>query len=157
MKQLFNTSPSSSTVSLALLIARVGFAVLMLTHGYPKLLSLLSDEPVQFPSLFGLSGTASLALAVFAEFFCSILLLIGLATRLAVIPLIVTMTVAAFHIHAADEFSKQEPAIHYLIGYIVLLIAGSGNYSLDNLLGRKRVSGSIGSMRKEERAATMYR
>jgi putative oxidoreductase len=98
---------------------------------------LLSGGTVQFPPVLGLGAEASLALAVFAELFCSVLLLLGLATRLAVIPLICTMLVAVLFIHGADPFSAREPALHYLLVYAVLLIAGGGRYSLDNVwLGR---------------------
>ncbi len=69
----------------------------------------------------------------------SILILIGFGTRLAAIPLIITMAVAAFLIHSADPFGKQEMAILYLVVYVVLLIAGSGRYSLDSLLAHKTV------------------
>jgi putative oxidoreductase len=63
--------------------------------------------------------------------------LLGFATRLAVIPLIITMLVVVFYVHADDPFSKQEMGLHYLLTYIMLLIMGSGKYSIDNLLYRK--------------------
>lgn len=134
MKKLLQVYSLPMPVDLAILIARVGIAVLMLTHGLPKLSMLLSGEPVQFLPFMGLSQEVSLALAVFAEVFCSILLLVGFATRLAVVPLIITMLVAVLMVHAADPFQMKEPALHYLLVYVVLLLTGSGRYSVDNLL-----------------------
>lgn len=136
MKKILSTKQSSEATHLALLIARLGVGVLMLTHGLGKMQMLFSGEPVQFPGVFGMSAELSLALAVFAEVACSILLITGLATRLAVIPLIVTMLVAALAIHASDPFTKQEPALQYLLVYVVLLLAGSGKYSVDYLLAK---------------------
>lgn len=136
MKNLFNTSHRSNGVDWALLIARIGIAVLMLTHGIPKMI-MLSSEEIQFPEIFGLSAVLSLSLAVFAEVFCSFFILIGLGTRAASIPLILTMMVALFSIHITDPFARQEPAIHYLLVYIVLLITGSGKYSIDYMLQSK--------------------
>ena len=156
MKQIINASPSAQSINVMLLIARVGIAALMLTHGLPKLASLLAGGPVQFPPLFGLSATASLALAVFAEVFCSIFLLIGFGTRLATIPLIITMLVAAFYIHAADPFAKQESSLHYLLGYTILLIAGSGKYSLDYLLQRKRKDNRVTAVNVEDPTLSIY-
>ena len=104
MNKLFSTSNTSATINLALLIARVGIAALMLTHGIPKLGMLLSGEPVQFLPFMGMSAELSLGLAIFAEVFCSIFLLAGFATRLATIPLIITMLVAVLVVHAADPF-----------------------------------------------------
>ena len=137
MKKLLNVYQSANSIDVALLITRVGVAALMLTHGWPKLGMLFSADPVQFPALFGLSATASLAMAVFAEVLCSLLILVGLGTRLATIPLIITMLVAVFLVHGADPFAKQELGLLYLMPYLALLLAGSGRYSLDQLLMQK--------------------
>lgn len=107
---------------------------MMLTHGYPKLQQLLAGGEIQFADPFGLGQAATLIVAVLAEFVCSILLLLGLATRLATIPLIITMGTAVFIIHAADEFGKKEMGLHYLLVYIFLLIAGAGKYSIDHAI-----------------------
>jgi putative oxidoreductase len=155
MKKIFNITPHSTAVDAALLIARISIAGLMLTHGIPKMLMLFSGEPVQFPGVLGLSAGLSLALAVFAEVICSILLLLGLATRLAVIPLIVTMLVALVTIHAADPIAKQEPALHYLLVYVVLLLTGSGKYSLDYFLQKKSTSSTTGSTPIQDRALSL--
>jgi putative oxidoreductase len=138
MKKIFRVNEATTSTDLALLAARIGIAALMLTHGIPKMMMLFSGEPVQFPPVMGLSAELSLGLTVFAEVFCSALLLVGFATRLATIPLIITMLVAALFIHGADPLAKQEPALQYLLVYIVLLFAGSGKYSLDYLLQGKR-------------------
>lgn len=137
MKTLFKVENGSQSIDIALLVLRVSIALLMLVHGVPKLLSLFSGEPVQFPALIG-NPELSLGLAVFAEVFCSILILLGLATRLATIPLIITMLVAVILIHGADPFAKQEMGLHYLVGYIVLLLAGSGRFSLDHQITKQQ-------------------
>jgi putative oxidoreductase len=108
----------------------------MLTHGYGKLQSALAGGEIQFMDPFGLGQAASLYLAVFAEFFCSIFLILGFATRLAVIPLIVTMLVAVLIAHGSDPFEKKEMALHYLLVYLVILVCGAGKYSLDYFISR---------------------
>lgn len=113
-------------------------AATMLVHGLPKLVLLFSADPIQFPGILGMSPALSLSLTVFAEVFCSLFLLLGLGTRFATIPLIIVMLVAILLVHAADPFSVKELAVHYLLGYLVLLIAGSGKYSVDYLLQGKR-------------------
>lgn len=134
MKRLLNIYPSATGIDVALLITRVAVAFLMLVHGLPKMEQLFGDGPIQFPAVLGLSAGISLALAVFAEVVCSILILGGLGTRLAAIPLLITMLVAAFYVHSADPFAQKELAILYMIPYVVLLLMGSGRYSLDYLL-----------------------
>lgn len=109
----------------------------MLTHGISKI-ALFNETPVQFMDFMGLGTEMSLALAIFAEMGCSVLILLGLGTRVAVIPLIITMLVAVFIVHGADPFAKQEMGLHYLLVYIMLLLTGSGKYSLDSLVTAKR-------------------
>jgi putative oxidoreductase len=133
MKKMFSVNHESKKMDIALLITRVGIGLLMLTHGLPKI-SGFSEDPVQFMDLLGIGTTASLALAVFAEVVCSVLVVLGLGTRLAVIPLSITMLIAAFHIHIGDPFAKQEMALHFLLVYVVLFILGSGKYSIDSIL-----------------------
>ena len=47
------------------------------------------------------------------------------------------MLVAVLLIHGADPLAKQEPALQYLLVYVVLLFAGSGKFSIDYLLQGK--------------------
>lgn len=138
MSTIFNTEYKGTQVDLVLLILRVGVGVMMLVHGFPKLQMLLAGGEIQFPGVMGMGPAVSLALAVFAEFLCSIFLILGLATRLAAIPLIVTMLIAVFVIHANDPFANQELGLHYLLTYISLLILGGGKFSVDAFLLRQK-------------------
>src|SRR5690606_215545 len=131
MNKLMNPRFGPEQVNIVILLMRIGVAVMMLVHGLPKLEMLLSGEAIEFPSVMGLSPALSLILAVFAEVLCSLLILFGFGTRLATIPLIITMLVAVFYIHAGDPFAAQELGLQYLMVYLVLLILGSGKYSLD--------------------------
>jgi putative oxidoreductase len=125
-KLLFKGYPS-----LGLLLLRVGIGLMMmLGHGLDKLAN-FGQMAGKFPDPIGLGSEVSLGLAVLAEFFCSLFVLLGLYMRLALIPLIVTMLVAVLLIHGDDPFSKQETALLYLVPYLTLLITGAGNYSLD--------------------------
>lgn len=110
----------------------------MLTHGFPKLLKLFGSEEIVFGDPIGIGMAMTLALAVFAEFICSILVILGLGTRLAAIPLMVTMFTAAFVVHAADPFQRKEMAILYLLIFTVLLISGGGKHSLDYFWLKKK-------------------
>lgn len=137
LKNLFRTHPKSVQIDVALLLARISIGGLMLSHGLPKIERLFGGEAVQFASVFGLSATFSLVLVIFAEVICSVLILIGLGTRLAAIPLIITMLVVVLHIHSDDPFSAKELPVHFLLMYVVLLIMGSGKYSVDAIISRR--------------------
>lgn len=135
MNKILKTDIDSTQVDVVLLILRIGVAAMMLTHGLPKLQMLLGGGEIQFPGVMGLSPAISLGLAVFAEVIASVLILFGLATRLAAIPLIFTMMVAVFMIHANDPFASKELGLLYIFLYIPLLILGSGKFSLDAVIG----------------------
>lgn len=104
---------------------------MLLAHGISKAASYPNPD---FPDPLGLGANLSLILAIFSEVICSFLLVLGLWTRLAAIPLIVTMLTAGFIVHGADPFSKKELSLIYLLGYIVIFLMGPGKYSVD---GRK--------------------
>jgi len=136
MKRIFSTNINGGAVNFWLFVLRVAIGVFMLTHGIPKFQKLMSGH-IKFADPFGIGATPSLILAVFAEFACSILLILGLATRLAAIPLIITMLVVVFSVNAADPFAKKElPSIYFLIFFGFLLL-GAGKYSIDHLIGGK--------------------
>lgn len=132
----FSVKKGTSASNLAALFLRLGFGILMIPkHGYAKLVGFQTMKS-QFVDFMGLGSTLSLSLAVFAEFFCSILLVLGLFTRLASIPLIVTMLIA-LSVHNWVIFGEYELASAFLIGYIAILTLGPGKYSLDYLLFKR--------------------
>ena len=134
-----------SVNDVGLLFFRLSIGLLMLIpHGWPKLVRLLEGGQIKFFDPFGLGASFSLLLAVLAEFFASILIALGLFTRLSSVSLIITMFVAAFVYHAADPFAKQEKAILYLVSYILLFITGPGKISLQNVLKEKMNSFMLG-------------
>jgi putative oxidoreductase len=92
---------------------------MLFAHGLPKLKNF--DQLSQsFPDPLGISSPISLSLVIFSEVVCSILLTLGIKIRWVLIPLIVTMGVAAFVIHFDDPYAKKEKALLYLFGYLTL-------------------------------------
>ena len=118
------------------LILRLGLGAFMLTHGWPKLMKLFAGGEIEFGDPIGLGPTLSLILTVFAEFFCSIILIVGYKTKWAAIPLAFTMLVAAIIVHGDDPFGRQEKAWLYAVGYIAIALIGAGKYSLDDKFGK---------------------
>lgn len=135
MKKLLSTSYSAGAFSAAMLILRLGFGILMMMHGYNKLIH-FGEMQHKFMNFMGIGSTMSLALVVFAEFFCSLFLILGLFTRLAAIPLIIATCVMIFKAHNADFFGEGEHAALYLTGYLVLLFVGPGRVSVDSMIGK---------------------
>lgn len=133
MKKLLSVKYSKNGVSLSLLILRVFTGLLLLQHGYPKLVEFEQMHP-KFMNFMGLGSQISLSLIIFAEFFCSILLILGLFTRLAAIPIIIGMSVVVFVVAKGQIFTDGEKGMLFLVPAVVILICGPGKISLDKLL-----------------------
>ncbi|MFN4363838.1 DoxX family protein [Chryseobacterium hispalense] len=141
MNYLNTTNSNSVFKDIILLVVRVFIGFAMLSHGFPKLQMLLEGGKIEFFDFLGLGLTISLTLTVFAEFVCSILLILGLFTRVALGFLIFTMIIAGFVVHGADPFEKREMSLIYLSVYLLLMTFGPGNISVDYMIEkRKRAS-----------------
>lgn len=120
---------------IGLLILRVAIGGMMIGgHGWGKLDKLMSAQEITFADPFGLGPGISLFLAVFAEVFCALLVMLGLATRVAAVPLVITMLTAAFIVHADDPFGKKEFALVYMVPFLTLFFTGPGRLSIDQLI-----------------------
>ncbi len=132
---LFPANTSGKAVSLFLLALRILFGGLFLYHGLQKW-SNFSDLSAAFPDPLGVGSQLSLILAIFGEVICSFAFLGGILFRLAVIPMIVTMSVAFFIVHGNDPFAVKELAFIYLIVFVLMFLMGPGSYSVDRLIAR---------------------
>lgn len=138
MKMLLGTP---TQISVGLLVLRVAFGCFMLVHGLQKAMG-FSAMSESFPDPLGVGSQLSLMMAIGAEVGCSVLLIVGLGTRLAVIPLALTMIVALFVIHGADPWKVKELAAVFLAVYVIIFITGPGRFSLDATLLSRRAVGS---------------
>jgi putative oxidoreductase len=140
MKSLFSTKYSDTSVSLGLLLLRIVFAGIMIKIGYDKLtgFNAIINSERGFMNFMGLGPKVSLGLVVFAEFFCAALVAVGLLTRLAAIPLIITMAVAFLKVHKGVVFGENngQSALFFLVVFVVIMLAGPGKYSVDKMIGK---------------------
>jgi putative oxidoreductase len=133
--KLLSTKYSNGAFNIGMLVLRLGMAGLMIPHGYDKLVNFATYRK-DFINFLGMGQTLSLALLVFAEFFCSCLVLIGLFTRFAAIPPIIAMSVALIKAHKGLVFSEGEHAALYIAGFLVIFILGPGKISADGAMGK---------------------
>ncbi len=140
-QKFMNETKKELFLNIGLLFLRIVIGLMMLiSHGWDKFAN-FADKSGGFPDPLGVSNPGSLALLVFAEVFCSIALIMGFATRVLIIPLILAMFVAAFITHGDDPWARKEFAVLYLVPYIFLFFSGAGKYSVDNLLSKKLGTG----------------
>ncbi len=124
--------PFSKNTDIALLLLRVVFGGLMIIdHGWGKMQKIIGGKLEEFGDPLGLGAPISLGLATFAEVVCAALVIIGLFTRWAVIPLIITMLVAVFIANMGEPLPKMELGLLYLAAFVALGLAGPGWYSVD--------------------------
>lgn len=134
--KLSTTKISPKTLSFGLLLFRLCLGGLMIAnHGWMKIVN-LEVLKTQFYDFLGLGSQISLILAITVEILCSILLIFGLYTRVALIPLIVTMLVA-IGTHGWQIFGEAELGFLYLIGFVFLLIVGPGDNSIDARMNKR--------------------
>ena len=135
MKKLFSTKYTDRSVTVSLFLLRFAVGGLMITHGYDKLIH-FSQLSSGFADPFHIGSTLSLSLSLFAEFFCAAMLVLGLLTRFAAIPLIIDMIVALYYVHHWHFTGEGEKASLYLAGFIAIAFTGPGKFSLDRLIGK---------------------
>lgn len=135
MRRILSTKYSTGAFNFGMLILRLSVGVLLASHGFSKLVH-FSTMKNHFINFMGMGSTVSLALVVFAEFFCSIFLILGLFTRLACIPIIIVMCVVVFMATHGDVFGEGERAVIYLAATLTILFCGPGKISVDGMIGK---------------------
>jgi putative oxidoreductase len=154
--------------SVGLLILRLGIGGYMVGHGAGKLRMLFAGTYEGMGAAVGLDDELTLGLLVFAEFFCALLVVIGLGTRFAAVPIVIAMAVAALVAHAsdpwiADEAARQffarevdfpasrQPALMFMTVFMALIFTGAGRFSIAALIRSQRVAGN-GAATSHERS-----
>lgn len=133
--KLLSTKLSAGAFNAGMLILRVGLAVLMIPHGYDKLVH-FSNYSKQFINFMGIGVNVSLALTIFAELVCPFLIGIGLLTRVAAFFAAFNMIVAVVKGHNSQIFGEGEHAAMYVVGFLAIMIMGPGRISVDAALGK---------------------
>ena len=138
LRFFFPDEPVNTARSVLLLLARIAFGGLLLLHGWMKWQN-YAVLSMSFPDPLDVGSQASLLLAIFAEVFCSLAVIVGALYRLALIPIIVTLLVIVCMIHQGDTLAIKELALVYLIVFVLLFVSGPGRYAVDTVLARKLI------------------
>lgn len=132
----FNFLPSSTDAGL--LVLRVGVClILFIKHGYGKIFD-FSQMAHHFPDPFHIGMTASLIIAMISDGICSLLIVVGLATRWASLYAFVNILVAWVFVHhflfLGNQADHGELVLLFVVVMAAIFIAGPGRYSVDHLL-----------------------
>lgn len=142
-KKIINTDNSKTTIIIRLIVGAVFLSEGIQKFLFPELRGAGRFEKIGLPSPDFLGSFVG-----FFEILCGILLIAGLLTRLASIPLIIIMLVAfattKAEVFANDGFwellhgSRTDWAM--LLGSVFLLIKGAGHWSIDKIISSDRNS-----------------
>jgi putative oxidoreductase len=138
-------SVAATTSDFILLVGRILLGWIFVRSGYGKMF----DIPAYAATFLGRGLPTFLAyIAVPAEFFGGIALILGLATRYVVLVMIIFMLVATFSSHRYWEFTdvaarRAQDSSFYknlamLGGFLFLFVIGPGRFSVDAWLRRQR-------------------
>jgi putative oxidoreductase len=135
---LNSTVTDNTALQIAQTILRVSVGLLMIHNGFSKLADVqkFADNVVTFIGLpFPVFFTYC---AAYTEIIGSILLSLGLFTRLNALALLMTMTIAIyFHLKGEGlRVAPIETASLYALFFLFFLLKGGGKFSLDALLAK---------------------
>lgn len=124
----------------ALLVARIGLGVVLLTHGLDKLDQGFGTTADGFAAMGIPAPEAAAAYALVAEIGGGALLIVGLLTPLAGLLVVGQMAGAFWFVHRGTEVLSSSGGWELVgvIGFLALVLAatGAGRISLDALIGR---------------------
>ena len=144
MKKLFLNLENAINLDFGLLIIRLIIGLLMAFYGFEKMTHFnemaASDFWMKNVNFLGFSSKISLGLTIFAELGCSILLILGLFTRISLFFLMFCMAwifLVIFPLSILDKgdngYQFNDAFVYFMI-YLGLFFTGSGKYSLDSKL-----------------------
>jgi putative oxidoreductase len=136
MKKILSTAYSDTAFNFAMLLLRLVFGLTLCLHyGVAKITS-FSEYVHNFFDPFGIGHRWSLVLAIIGEVFGSMLLILGLFTRIAALVLVFEMCVIIFMYKHSQPFNYHENAVLFFIGFAVILLVGPGRISVDAMAGK---------------------
>lgn len=126
-----NSLQSSRAHAIGYALLRGTIGILLTINGWNTWKSLPDGTIHDFPDPIGVGSALSFYLVIFAELICGLAITLGLLTRLASVPVMMTFIVAVFLVHGNDPFDVKQPAILYLVASLYFIVKGSGLFSLD--------------------------
>jgi putative oxidoreductase len=134
MSRFTSTNYSEGAFNFATLVLRLTFGFIILWHHGVSKLKGFNTMRYTFYDPFHIGHTLALVLAIFAEVFCAALVILGFATRVALIPLIILLVVALGWYLRGQSLGNTELAWLYLTVFVGLLFTGPGRFSVDGMI-----------------------
>lgn len=128
------------TSDLAYLIVRVTVGLMLIPHGYPKIMTMGASGVAAMLSRYGIEPALPLAYAVIAvETIGGIMIAIGLLTRPVAVLAVIEFLVIIFVVHWRSGYGASGGGIEFPLMWGLMLLAvtlrGGGPWSVDRKIG----------------------
>ena len=134
IKQILNSDLGSSFNNAAILVFRILLAVeLFRVHGMKKF-RIENGQKEHVPNPLHLPEKLNGLVATFSDTVVPFFIILGLGTRLAVLPTIGVTAVGYFVVHRKDSLEVRDVPFMYTLSLLLILALGAGTYSLDYYL-----------------------
>ncbi|HET9086655.1 MAG TPA: DoxX family protein [Acidobacteriaceae bacterium] len=130
MKSSSGSSSSGTDIGLLLLRVISGLS-LFIKHGVEKLTN-HAHMASHFPDPVHIGRHPSFLVAMVSDAICSMLVVLGLGTRVAAFIIFMNLGVALYFVHhLAFRTEHAEMMVAYMAGFVTLVFTGAGRFSLD--------------------------
>ncbi|MDH7459922.1 DoxX family protein [Chitinophagaceae bacterium 26-R-25] len=137
---IFYSDLGSTLNNAAILVFRCLLALeLFRVHGLKKF-RLTNGQREQVPNPLHLPEQLNKTVATFSDTVVPFLVMMGFATRLAILPTIGVTAIGYFIVHRKDDIEIRDVPYMYTLSLLLLLALGAGTYSLDNLIFHKIIN-----------------
>lgn len=134
LQHLLYSDAGSDLNNIALLLFRVLLATeLFRVHGLKKF-RLENGQREHVPNPLHLPEKLNAAVATLSDTLAPFLVMLGIGTRLAVLPVIGVTAIGYFVVHRKDNAEVRDVPYMYTLSFLLLLFVGAGTYSLDHYL-----------------------
>lgn len=134
LKQILSSDVGSSFNDVAILIFRILLGIeLFRVHGLKKF-RVENGKKEVVPNPLGLPDKMNALVASLADTVVPFLIILGLGTRIAVLPTIGVTAIGYFVVHRKDSLEVRDVPYMYTLSLLLILALGAGKYSLDYYL-----------------------
>ena len=134
VKLVLSSDLGSNMNNSAMLIFRCLLALeLFRVHGLKKF-KLKNGEKEHVPNPLGLPDKLNGLIATFSDTVVPFLVMLGVATRLVILPVIGVTAIGYFVVHRKDSVEVRDVPYMYTLCFLFLLITGAGTLSIDQYL-----------------------
>ncbi|WP_116788247.1 DoxX family protein [Flavobacterium psychrotrophum] len=134
IKLIFTSDAGSAFNNAALLAFRVLLAVeLFRVHGMKKF-RIENGQKEHVPNPLHLPEKLNGLVATFSDTVVPFLIILGMGTRLAVLPTIGVTAIGYFVVHKNDSLEVRDVPYMYTLSLLFLLALGAGTYSVDHYI-----------------------